>query len=208
MSTKNYQWQGASFAATIAATAGTPGAVMTVTGIGQGSLAAGQNVVGVTPANNTIASQLTGPVGGTGTYQLQTVSQTPFTSVATGATYTTMGATSSALFGAAGSTGTTGTSNFLGSAPYDVATVMAWINPGSTGSPTASVEVLGSLDGGLHSTVLTTLLLTGASATQAYVLPAPYNSYNSIALDITAIAGNNTQVGGQVRYASKAPTSN
>ena len=198
MSTKQFQFPGAAFTATISATGGTPGAVMSVSAVASGTLAPGQNVVGVTPAANTIASQLSGPTGGTGTYQLQSLPQLPFTNNATGASYTSFGASTTAAT-------TQGQSGFLGSMPYDSAVVAVWMGPTGGTTCTATVAVQGSIDGGAHNQTLTTLYLTGANNMQSYPLAAPYNMYDSLAVNVTAMSGTGETVGGAVRFASKAP---
>ena len=197
MSTKQFQFPGAAFTATFSATGGPPGAVMTVTAVSSGTLAPGQNVIGITPPNNTIASQLTGPTGGTGTYALQSLHQTPFASNATGASYTSFGATTAAAT-------TQGLSGFLGSQPFGNATVAIWLGPSGGTAATATVNVLGSIDGGAHSQTLATLLLTGANQMVSYT--GANGLYDSLAIQVTAISGTGNVVGGAVRYAAVAPT--
>jgi hypothetical protein len=201
MSTKQFQFTGAQFTATISATAGTPGAVLTVTNI-VGALSSGQTVVGITPPNNTVGQQLSGPTGGTGTYQMNSLAQTPFTTNATGATYSSFGPASTA-------TASTpfNNSQFVSNEPYANGTVAAWMGPTGGTAATATVNVLGSVDGGVHSMSLGSFLLTGAGNMNTFVLPAPYNAYDSIALQLSAISGTGATVGGAVRYAAAARAS-
>ena len=202
MSTKLFQWPGASITATFNATGGTPGCVMSVSAIAWGSLAAGQTVQGITPANNTIANQLTGSTGNTGTYQLQSINQIPFTNNPTGASYTTMGATGLSQTGVS--------SAFLSSTPYANATVAGWLTGGGT-TGVCGFSVLGSIDGGAHSTTLATLLVTGSGNMTPYLIAGASGPvYDAIALQPLSFTGNGstTMLGGAVRYAMPAQTSN
>ena len=84
--------------------------------------------------------------------------------------------------GATGSTSATGTSS-VESAPRANKVVEAYLN--STGT-SATVEVYGSIDGGVHAMLLHTLTLSGASGVDAYV---GETAYDSIYLKITAVTG-------------------
>ena len=181
MSTTSFAWQTASF------TGSTLNGVLTVTGpsgtIGIGNTLAGANL----PQGLTLTAQLSGSTGGTGTYR--------FTGPAPLPCYASVGpeAMTTATLYAAG----TGTSqNLVAPGNAKQGTIVAFMGA-SAGN--ATVQVLGSVDGGTHMVSLGTIQLTGANAVAGFTLPSSETLYyNTIALNVQALSGG--QVAGLVRY--------
>jgi hypothetical protein len=181
MSTTPFTWQTASFTGSIA------GAILSVGPTAPtGTLANGNALFGggiLAPA--TVGSQLTGPTGGTGTYNVSGISPLiqsrgiPAEVMTAGANYTTG----------------TGASQVL-TAPSNAkqASIVAWM--GATAG-NATIQVLGATDA-TNYVNLGTIMLTGANAVAGFTMPSFETLfYDSIKLNVTANTG---QVAGSVRY--------
>ena len=182
MSVTPFPWQTAAF------TGSTAGAVLTAGVPSSGTLGVGNIVAGSGILNTvTIASQLTGTTGGTGTYalsgmppllQAQGIKAEQMT---TAQTFTT-------------STGQSQLQNDPNNSKQ--ATIVAYM--GATAG-NATIQVLGSADNGTHLQTLGTFLLTGANNVNSFTMPSEETLfYDTLAINVTALTAG--QVAGFVRY--------
>ena len=84
--------------------------------------------------------------------------------------------------GATGATSATGASS-IEQAPHANKVVQASLDADGT---SATIDVYGSIDGGVHKFKLDTLTLTGANGVDAY---SGETAFDSISLDLTAVTG-------------------
>lgn len=182
MSTTPFAWQTAAF------TGSTQGSVLTAGVPSSGTIGTG-NVLGGSGILNapTIGTQLSGTTGGTGTYNV----------VGLNPNIVAQGIKAEPMTTAVPFTTTTGQSqNQFAPANAKQATIVAYM--GVTAG-NATVQVLGSVDGGTHMQTLGTILLTGANAVGGLTLPSQETLfYDTIALNVTALSAG--QVAGLVRY--------